>query len=147
MFLDEGLIVKYKIRSEKKVKQFQAHYSDSLGKFPLAVLIDGYSASASEIVAGALKDHKRAVLIGRRTFGKGSIQNVFHLKNNHALKLTVGEYQTPSGRFIHNRGIDPDIKLKKKTMLQSTKKFSKNSIFRDSEIYQAFQILNNKVKQ
>lgn len=141
LFLDKGLIVKYKIRTEEEEKRFLAHHSDTLGDFPLAVLIDEYSASASEIVAGALKDHKRAILIGRKTFGKGSIQNVFHLKNNHALKLTVGEYQTPSGEFIHNRGIKPDVTLKKKTTLQNTKAFSKKLPFMDSEIHQAFRIL------
>ena len=86
LFLNKGLIVSYKIKTEKKAKKFPAHYSNTLPNFPLVVLIDEYSASASEIVAGSLKDHKRATLVGRKTFGKGSIQNVFHLNNNHALK-------------------------------------------------------------
>ena len=146
LFLNKGLIVQYKIRTEEKEKHFLAHHSDTLGDFPLVVLIDEYSASASEIVAGALKDHKRAVLIGRKTFGKGSIQNVFHLKNNHALKLTVGEYQTPSGKFIHNKGIEPDIKLKKRKAGQEKKNFSKKSILRDTAVYQAFQLLKKKLQ-
>ena len=145
LFLNEGLIAQYKIRTEEKEKKFLAHHSDTLGTFPLAVLIDEYSASASEVVAGALKDHKRAILIGRRTFGKGSIQNVFHLKNNHALKLTVGGYQTPSGELIHNKGIEPDILLKKKSKISKTKTSSRKAIFKDLEIYQAFQILKQKL--
>ena len=146
LFLDKGLIVKYQIRTEEKEKKFLARHSDTLGEFPLAVLVDEYSASASEIVAGALKDHKRAVIIGRKTFGKGSIQKVFHLNNNHALKLTVGEYQTPSGEFIHNRGIEPDVQLNKKAALQNIQNISKKSIFKDLEIYQAFRVLNDKLK-
>ena len=119
LFLNKGLIVSYKIKTEDKAKNIVAHYSDTLEYFPLVVLIDEYSASGSEIVAGALKDHKRATLIGRKTFGKGSIQSVFYLSKNHALKLTVGEYQTPLGYFIHEKGISPHILLPQ----QKTKKW------------------------
>jgi len=122
-----------------------AHYSDTLPNFPLVVLIDEYSASGSEIVAGALKDHKRAMLVGRKTFGKGSIQNIFHLTNNHALKLTVGEYETPSGKLIHKKGIHPHIKINKKKIKQNSKSLSEKSILKDPEIYQAFQILKKKL--
>ena len=146
LFLSEGLIVRYKIKTEKKVKSFSAHYSNTLPDFPLVVLIDEYSASASEIVAGALKDHKRAVLVGRKTFGKGSIQNIFHLNRNHALKLTVGEYQTPSGEFIHEKGIKPHIQIAKKNTKQSSKTTSKKGILKDPEVYQAFQVLKKQVK-
>ncbi len=147
LFLNEGLIVRYKIKTNKEAKKFSAHYSNTLvGSFPLVVLIDEYSASASEIVAGALKDHKRAVLIGRKTFGKGSIQHVFHLKDNHALKLTVGEYQTPSGKFIHKVGVEPDIKIDKQKAKINTKILSAKSILKDPEIYQAFNVLENKLK-
>ena len=137
LFLDEGIIASYKIKTETKSKNFTAHYSDTLEKFPIVVLIDEFSASSSEILAGALKDHKRAVLIGRKTFGKGSIQNIFPLKNNYALKLTVGEYRTPAGHLIHNKGISPDIVLKKEE--QSLKKNSK--LLEDQEIAQAFKVL------
>ena len=147
LFLNEGIIVSYKIKTEKKPKKFPAHYSNTLpGSFPLVVLIDEYSASASEIVAGALKDHKRAVLIGRKTFGKGSIQNVFHLKNKHALKLTVGEYQTPLGKFIHKIGVEPDIKIDKEKIKINTKILSAKSVLKDPEIYQAFHVLKSRSK-
>ena len=137
LFLDEGVIASYKIKTENKTKSFQAHYSDTLENFPLVVLINEFSASSSEILAGALKDHKRAILIGRKTFGKGSIQNIFPLKNNYALKLTVGEYKTPTGHLIHNKGISPDIKIKKQEI-----KLNKNSsLLDDQEIKQAFQTL------
>jgi carboxyl-terminal processing protease len=77
----------------------------------LAVLINGGSASASEIVAGALRDHGRAALIGRTTFGKGSVQTILPLSDGHAIKLTTSRYYTPSGTSIHERGIVPDIIL------------------------------------
>lgn len=147
LFLNEGLIVRYKIRTEKKVRKFPAHYSDTLPNFPLVVLIDEYSASASEIVAGALKDHKRATLVGRKTFGKGSIQNIFYLNNKHALKLTVGEYQTPSGKLIHQKGIKPHIQINKKQNIESkklTQKIKKN-VLEDSEVHQAFLILKKQL--
>ncbi|MCZ0933303.1 MAG: S41 family peptidase, partial [Oligoflexia bacterium] len=137
LFLNEGVIVSYKIKTENKAKSFQAHYSDTLESFPLVVLIDEFSASSSEILAGALKDHKRATLIGRKTFGKGSIQNIFPLTNNYALKLTVGEYKTPSGHWIHNRGISPDITTEKEA--QQLKKNS--NLLEDQEIAKAFAIL------
>ena len=76
---------------------------------PLVVLVDGGSASGSEIVAGALRDHRRATLMGERTFGKGSVQTVIPLRDGQALKLTTSRYFTPSGASIHERGIEPDI--------------------------------------
>ena len=142
LFLDEGVIASYKIRTDSKTKSFQAHYSDTLENFPIAVLINEFSASSSEILAGALKDHKRAVLIGRKTFGKGSIQNIFPLKNNYALKLTVGEYKTPSGQLIHNNGITPHIVINK-----STQKLKKGApILEDREIAKAFEVLKKTTR-
>ena len=137
LFLDEGVIVSYKIKTEKSAKSFKAHYSDTLENFPIVVLINEFSASSSEILAGALKDHKRATLVGRTTFGKGSIQNIFPVKNNYALKLTVGEYKTPSGLLIHNKGVSPHVFIKK-----SKRRPSKNSsIKEDWEIVKAFKVL------
>ena len=137
LFLDEGVIARYKIKTEDKAKSFQAHYSDTLEDFPIVTLINEFSASSSEILAGALKDHKRAVLIGRKSFGKGSIQNIFPLTNNSALKLTVGEYQTASGRLIHNKGITPDITIKKSEL-----KLTKDSgLLADPEIAKALEVL------
>ena len=82
-----------------------------LFRSPIVVLVNAGSASASEIVAGALKDHRRAIIMGSRTFGKGSVQNVIDLKNKSALKLTTARYYTPSGTSIQATGISPDIVL------------------------------------
>ena len=85
------------------------HLPDSIKSVPLVVLVNGGSASASEIVAGALQDHKRAVIMGTQTFGKGSVQTVLPLGNNTAIKLTTARYYTPGGRSIQAKGIVPDI--------------------------------------
>ena len=144
LFLDEGLIVSYKIKGKAKPRAFSAKFSDTLPFFPVAVLIDEYSASASEVLAGALKDHKRALLIGRKSFGKGSIQNIFPLPGESALKLTVGEYQTPSGRLIHGQGIEPHITVEKKPE-KKERGASPAGVLGDFEAAQAFQQLK-KIK-
>ncbi len=141
LFLNKGLIVRYKIKTEPSPQEISATSSSSLPDFPLVVLIDEYSASASEIVAGALKDHKRATLVGRKTFGKGSIQHLFSLRGGYALKLTVGEYQTPSGALIHNKGIEPHIKIKKQKSRSNIKTPARAPLLKDPEIYQAFRLL------
>jgi carboxyl-terminal processing protease len=93
--------------------RFNATSADLLKNAPMVVLVNGGSASASEIVAGALQDHKRAVIMGSRTFGKGSVQTILPMNNNAALKLTTALYYTPSGRSIQAEGIMPDIVLDK----------------------------------
>lgn len=108
-FLDEGLIVRADGRTSEARFEMSATPGDTLDGQPLVVLVDGGSASGSEIVAGALRDHGRATLIGERTFGKGSVQTVIPLRDGQALKLTTSRYFTPSGTSIHERGIDPDI--------------------------------------
>jgi carboxyl-terminal processing protease len=110
-FLDKGLIVYTKGRVKDSRLRFQAKPSDVLKGAPIVVLVNGGSASASEIVAGALQDHKRAVVIGSKTFGKGSVQTILPLKENTALKLTTARYYTPLGRSIQAEGIEPDILL------------------------------------
>lgn len=108
-FLDKGLIVYTKGRIANSELRFSADPADASAGVPLVVLINGGSASASEIVAGALQDHKRAVLMGTDSFGKGSVQTVLPLTNERALKLTTALYYTPSGRSIQAQGIVPDI--------------------------------------
>ena len=110
-FLEEGLIVYTEGRIEDSQMKFKATPTDILKGAPLIVLVNGGSASASEIVAGALQDHKRAIIMGGKTFGKGSVQTILPMHNGAAIKLTTARYFTPSGRSIQAEGIEPDIKL------------------------------------
>ena len=111
-FIDRGEIVSTRSRNADDTQRFNARPGGDLssGK-PMAVLINGGSASASEIVAGALQDHKRATLIGTRSFGKGSVQTIMPLGQDGALRLTTARYYTPSGRSIQAKGIDPDVEI------------------------------------
>lgn len=111
LFLEQGTIVSTMGRNKKEKEVLYAKKPGTLENFPLIVLIDEYSASASEIVAGALQDNKRALIMGRRSFGKGSVQSVVKLGDGSGLKLTVGRYYTPSGKSIQAEGIHPDIEL------------------------------------
>ncbi len=110
-FLDRGLIVSADGRTREARFRMEATPGQLAPGARLAVLVDGGSASASEIVAGALRDHGRAVLVGRRTYGKGSVQTVLPLSAGKAIKLTTSRYHTPSGASIHEQGLQPDIEL------------------------------------
>jgi len=108
-FLDKGEIVSTRGRRPDDAQRYNAHPGDISGGLPMVVLINGGSASASEIVAGALQDHHRGILLGTRSFGKGSVQTIIPLPGHGAMRLTTARYYTPSGRSIQAKGIDPDI--------------------------------------
>ena len=108
-FIDRGEIVSTRSRRPQDAQRWEAKGGDITGGLPMVVLTNGGSASSSEIVAGALQDHRRAVLLGTRTFGKGSVQTVIPLPGNGAMRLTTARYYTPSGRSIQGLGIEPDI--------------------------------------
>ena len=111
-FIESGLIVSVEGRKEDQKMKFSAHSQGTLSPYPLVVLINGGSASASEIVAGAIQDHGRGILLGTQTFGKGSVQTIFSLKDGAGLRLTTARYFTPNGRSIQAKGITPDITVK-----------------------------------
>ena len=108
-FLDKGEIVSTRGRNPQDGERFNATPGDLANGKPIVVLINGGSASASEIVAGALQDHHRAIVVGTKSFGKGSVQTVMPLRGNGAMRLTTSRYYTPSGRSIQALGVSPDI--------------------------------------
>src|SRR6202035_2445004 len=112
-FLDAGVIVTAKGRTPESKFEMDARPGDALKRAPIVVLMNGGWASAAEIVAGALKDNHRAKLMGRTSFGKGSVQTVIPLSGDRAIKLTTSLYYTPSGMSINHRGIAPDIELER----------------------------------
>jgi carboxyl-terminal processing protease len=110
-FLEKGEIVSVKARKAEDVQRWNAKAGDVTGGLPIVVLVNGGSASASEIVAGALQDHRRAIILGTRTFGKGSVQTIMQVTGGGAIRLTTALYFTPSGRSIQKEGIKPDIEV------------------------------------
>lgn len=116
IFIETGTILTIKGRLRKHTKTFKAHADDVQREYPIIVLINGGSASASEIVAGALQDHKRALILGTPSFGKGSVQTVETLRDGYGLKYTIARYYTPSGRSIQATGVKPDIVVHKGTI-------------------------------
>jgi len=112
-FIESGVIVSIEGRREEHKMKFNAHpQEDNLARYPLVVLVNGGSASGSEIVAGAIQDHGRGIILGTQTFGKGSVQTIFSLKDGAGLRVTTARYYTPNGRSIQAKGIVPDIVVK-----------------------------------
>ncbi len=108
LFIEKGIIVSQKGRIKSENRVYRAHKEGTIKDIPMVVLVNGGSASASEIVSGALQDHHRAVIVGEKTFGKGSVQVILPIAKNEAIKLTIARYYLPSGRTIQAKGITPD---------------------------------------
>ncbi|MEY3824237.1 MAG: hypothetical protein RLZZ13_133 [Pseudomonadota bacterium] len=135
-FLDSGEIVSTKGRDPRDIKVYNSKKGDEINGKPLIVLINQGSASASEIVAGALKDHKRAIVVGEKSFGKGSVQSIMPLSNGGGLRLTTAKYYLPSGETIEEIGVLPDIKVE-----QQKDNFKLNDSINDNQLIYALKLL------
>ena len=135
LFIDKGVLVSIKGKDKSKNDTIYAKSNSLVGKgFPVIILINEYSASASEIVAGALQDHNRALVMGRRSFGKGSIQSLVRFDDGSALKITVARYYTPNGQSIQAQGITPNVKIDPVDLTAYKKALKKHKIKRESDI-------------
>lgn len=143
-FLDQGLIVRADGRTPEARFELRATPGDSLQAAPMVVLVDAGSASGAEIVAGALRDHGRATLMGSRTYGKGSVQTVMPLRGGQALKLTTSRYFTPSGTSIHGRGLQPDVQLETTTATANEQEAEHGPPGRDPAVRSAMQYLKDR---
>ncbi|MCQ2718842.1 S41 family peptidase [Helicobacter pylori] len=124
LFIKEGILVSQKGKNKEENLEYKANGRAPYTNLPIAVLVNGGSASASEIVAGALQDHKRAVIIGEKTFGKGSVQMLLPVNKDEAIKITTARYYLPSGRTIQAKGITPDIVIYPGKVPENENKFS-----------------------
>ena len=140
-FLDTGEIVSIKGRNKKDISRFSASRGDITDGKPIIVLINQGSASASEIVAGALQDHKRAIILGEQSYGKGSVQTIFPLKDSSAIKMTTALYFTPSGDSIHEIGITPDIEV------EFIYEDENQEEVKDNQLEYALNLLSNEIEK
>jgi carboxyl-terminal processing protease len=147
MFLKEGAIVSTVGRNQKEKEITTATKKGKYTGFPIVVLVDQYSASASEIVSGALQDNKRAMIVGEKTFGKGSVQSVIKLQDGSGLKLTVARYFTPKGISIQAEGITPDIEIEEIDSEAFAKTVVKSKGNREKDIQNHLKGENEKVEQ
>jgi carboxyl-terminal processing protease len=143
LFIDKGILVSQKGRVPSENRVFYAHSSGTYKNIPIVVLVNGGSASASEIVSGALQDHKRAVIVGETTFGKGSVQAILPINKNEAVRLTVARYYLPSGRTIQAKGVTPDIIVHPAKI----EKVKENSLIKESELKHHLRAQLNKNKK
>jgi len=134
LFIDKGTILTIKGRQDKHNNVYQARSNDVPREYPVIVLVNGGSASASEIVAGALKDHNRALLLGTQTFGKGSVQTVESLRDGYGLKFTIARYYTPNGQSIQATGIKPDITVEKQEQNQPDNSASSEGLLKEKDL-------------
>ena len=133
-FLNKGLIVYTGGRLKSQDMRFEAHSNANPHAYPIVILVNEGSASAAEIVAGALQDHKRAVVVGVKTFGKGSVQTVMPLRNGAALRLTTAIYYTPNGRAIQAKGIEPDIVVVRQLPQEQGKETARSRVIREEDL-------------
>lgn len=144
LFIEKGKVVSIRYRNKQEevynaIRFTQDGRELKLFKEPVVILVDGGSASASEIFSGAMKDYKRAILVGEKTFGKGSVQDVIKLPNGDGVLITIAKYYTPSGKSIHQKGIEPDIKVKAKET------FTPGGPD-DIQLQKAIEVLKEKIK-
>jgi carboxyl-terminal processing protease len=133
-FLNEGLIVYTGGRLKSQDMRFEAHGNTVPHAYPIVILVNEGSASAAEIVAGALQDHKRAIVVGVKTFGKGSVQTVMPLRNGAALRLTTAIYYTPNGRSIQAKGIEPDIVVERQLAREQEEESTRPKAVREEDL-------------